>query len=172
MDTTSRSSVNTPFDAGADSSCLTGPAPGSSYGGYTIGFPGSGAVQFRCFVPSKLADSSAGSETIVACQCVKAIVAMRMITEELGHKQTAATPMSLDAKAVIDGTTMDRVSQQSRWLAARQAILRQMIADHITRLVKVNTDLHVPDIFTKPVTDPLRFRRLRDALLGSAHDAP
>ena len=76
--------------------------------------------------------------------------------------------MSLDAKAVIDGTTMDRVSQQSRWLAARQAILRQMIADHITRLVKVNTDLHVPDIFTKPVTDPLRFRRLRNALLGSA----
>ena len=92
---------------------------------------------------------------------------MRMITEELGHKQTAATPMSLDAKAVIDGTTMDRVSQQSRWLAARQAILRQMIADHITRLVKVNTDLHVPDIFTKPVTDPQRFRCLRDSLLGT-----
>ena len=43
-----------------------------------------------------------------------------------------------------------------------------MIADHITRLVKVNTDLHVPEIFTKPVTDPLRLRRLRDALLGSA----
>ena len=41
---------------------------------------------------------------------------------------------------------MDRVSQQSRLLAARQAILRQMIADHITRLVKVNTDLHAPNI--------------------------
>jgi len=157
----------TPFDAGADSSCLNGPLPGSSYGGYTVGFPGSGAVQFRCLVPSKLADSSAGSETIMACQCVKAIVAMRMLTEELGLKQHAPTPMSLDAKAVIDGTTMDRVSQQSRWLAARQAILRQMIADHITRLVKVNTNLHVPDIFTKPVTDPQRFRCLRDSLLGT-----
>jgi len=104
----------------------------------------------------------------MACQCVKAIVAMRMLTEELGLKQHAPTPMSLDAKAVIDGTTMDRVSHQSRWLAARQAILRLMIADYITCLVKVNTDLHVPDIFTKPVTDPLRLRRLRDALLGSA----
>jgi len=124
-------------------------------------------VQFRCFVPSKLADSSAGSETIVACQCVKAIVAMRMITEELGHKQTAAAPMSLDAKAVIDGTAMDRVSQPPRWLAARQAILRQMIADRITRLVKVNTNLHVPGIFTKPMTDPQRFQCLRDSLLGT-----
>jgi len=62
--------------------------------------------------------------------------------------------MSLDAKAVIDGITMDRVSQPSRWLFARQAILRQMIADRITRLVKVDTNLHVPDIFTKPVSDP------------------
>jgi len=43
-----------------------------------------------------------------------------------------------------------------------------MIADHITCLVKVNINLHVPDIFTKPVTDPLRLRRLREALLGSA----
>ena len=95
----------TPFRAGAGSSCLNGPLPGSSYGGYTTGFPGSGTVQFRCLVPSKLADNSAGSETIMACQCVKAIVAMRMLTEELGLKQHAPTPMSLDAKAVIDGTT-------------------------------------------------------------------
>jgi hypothetical protein len=104
----------------------------------------------------------------MACQCVKAIVAMRMLTEELGLKQHAPTPMSLNAKAVIDSSKMDRVSQQPRWLAARQATLRQMIADHITCLVKVSTDLHVPDFFTKPVTDPPRLRRLREALLGSA----
>jgi len=109
----------TPFRAGSYSSCLNGPLPGSSYGGYAIGFPGSGSVQFRCLVPSKLADSSAGSETIMACQCVKAIFAMRMLTEELELKQHAPTPMSLDAKAVIDGIMMDRVSHQSRWLAAR-----------------------------------------------------
>ena len=29
---------HTPFAAGADSSCLNGPVPGSSYGGYCIGF--------------------------------------------------------------------------------------------------------------------------------------
>ena len=44
---------------------------------------------------------------------------MRMLTEELELKQHAPTPMSLDAKAVIDGIMMDRVSHQSRWLAAR-----------------------------------------------------
>ena len=137
-----------------------------SYGGYCIGFPDSGAFQFQCFVPGKLADSSAAAEAIVACHCVKAIVAARMLAEELGLKQCTPTPLAMDASAVIDGAKMERVSRTSRWLAARQAILREMIAGHITRLVKVGTDTHNPDIFTKPVADALRFRLLRDGLLG------
>ena len=156
----------TPFVAAADSSCLNGPTPGSSYGGFSIGFPNSGAVLIRCLVPSKLADSSAGSEAILACVCVKAIVAMRMMTEELGFTQTAPTPMEMDAQAVIDGSTMERVSRASRWLAARQAIFRQMIQDGIMHLVKVPTEGHRPDILTKPITDPARFELLRNGLLG------
>ena len=42
-----------------------------------------------------------------------------------------------------------------------------MIAAHLTRLVKVDTDVHTADIFTKPVTDSVRFRLLRAGLLGS-----
>jgi hypothetical protein len=41
-----------------------------------------------------------------------------------------------------------------------------MTAAHLTRLVKADTDTHIPDIFTKPVTGPVRFRMLRDGLLG------
>ena len=73
----------------------------------------------------------------------------------------------MGASAVIDGAEMERVSRASRWLAARQAILREMIAAHLTRLVKVDTVVHTSDIFTKPVTDPVRFRLLRAGLLGS-----
>ena len=156
---------HTPFAAGADSSCLNGPVPGSSYGGFCIGFPGSGAFQFQCFVPGKLADSSAGAEAIVACHCVKAIVAARMLAEELGLKQLEPTPLAMDASAVIDGAKMERVSRASRWLAARQAILREMIAAHLTRLVKVDTEAHTADISTKPLTDPVRFSMLRAGLL-------
>jgi len=44
---------------------------------------------------------------------------MRMLMEELGLKQHAQTPMSLDVKAAIDDTTMGCVSHQPRWLAVR-----------------------------------------------------
>ena len=83
---------HTPFAAGAGSSCLNGPVPGSSYGGYCIGFSGSGAFQFQCFVPGKPADSPAGAGAIVAYHCVRAIVAARMLAEELGLKQPGPTP--------------------------------------------------------------------------------
>ena len=52
-------------------------------------------------------------------------------------------------------------------LAARQATLREMIAAHLTRLVKVDKDVHTADIFTKPVTDPGQFRLLGAGLPGS-----
>ena len=61
---------------------------------------------------------------------------------------------------------MGRVSQPSRWLAARQAIFRQIIESGIMLLVKVPTDGHRPDILTKPVTELARFELLRDGLLG------
>jgi hypothetical protein len=89
-----------------------------------------------------------------------------MLAGELGLKQLDLIPLAMDASAVIDGAEMGRVSRAPRWLAAHQATLREMIAAHLTRLVKVDTDTHIPDIFTKPVTDPVRFRMLRDGLLG------
>ena len=41
-----------------------------------------------------------------------------------------------------------------------------MIANNITRLVKVPTGKHIPDIFTKPITDPEHYGLLRGGLLG------
>ena len=58
------------------------------------------------------------------------------------------------------------MDKPSRWLAARQAIFRQMIEDGIMLLVKVPTDGHRPGILTKPATELARFELFRDGLLG------
>ena len=59
----------TSIAATANSSCLNVPEPGpstwSSYGGYSIRFPDSGAVQTGCFVPSIFPGSSDGLEAIL-----------------------------------------------------------------------------------------------------------
>jgi hypothetical protein len=91
---------------------------------------------------------------------------MRMLCAELNLKQPEPTPLAMDAQAVLDGAKMGRVTRASRWMAARLAILRQMIANNVTRLVKVPTGTHIPDIFTKPITDPEHYGLLSGGLLG------
>jgi hypothetical protein len=118
-------------------------------------------------VPRKLADSSMGSELIMSCLVSKAVIVARMQLVEVGMKQLGPTLTAMDANAVMQGAEMDRISKQSRWLAARLAILRQTIGDGQIRLIKVLSAVQVPDIFTKGITDREKFQQLRDYLLGT-----
>ena len=52
------------WEACVDSSCINHES-GGSYGGYVFGYPGSGAFAWKCLVPAKLTDSTAGSELIM-----------------------------------------------------------------------------------------------------------
>jgi hypothetical protein len=81
---------------------------------------------------------------------VKAIAGMRMVLEQPDLKEHTPTPKAMDAKVVIDGTKMNRVTKATRWLAARKAILKQIIEDHVLRLAKASTVTHVPGLCTKP----------------------
>jgi hypothetical protein len=75
-------------------------------GGYTIFFEGSGVVIAEYFSPRKLADSSAGSELIMATWAAKAIIGLCMLQRELRLGPTGATPLELDATAVLSGASL------------------------------------------------------------------
>ena len=112
----------------------------ASMGGYTIFFEGLGVVIAECFSPKKLADSSAGSELIMATWAAKAIIGLRMLQRELRLGPTGATPLELDATAVLSGATMETVTRKQRFNAARLGMLRQWALDAALRLVKVGTE--------------------------------
>ena len=87
------------FDANSDSSCINcessdeGVPSGmadvpnrvaaASMGEYSLFFQDSGVVVAECFSPRKLADSSAGSELIMASWAGKAIIAFRIRHREI-----------------------------------------------------------------------------------------
>jgi hypothetical protein len=52
---------------------------------------------------------------------------------------------------VLDGVAMDRVSRESRYLAAKLSMLRQAVANGVIKLTKIATELNPADIFTKPL---------------------
>ena len=130
----------------------------ASYGGFALFFEGSGAFSVERFSPRRLADSSAGSELIMATWAGKSIIAFQMLERELGIVRAHPTVLEIDASAAIDGAIMDKVSRQQRFQAARLAMLRQWVADRIFRLQKTNTDHMRADILTKPVNPLAKFQ--------------
>jgi hypothetical protein len=154
----------------ADSSALNGEG-GHSWGGYGIGQPGSGLTHFRVLCPKQLADSSGGNELITAVLALKEVIAERIGQAELGTLPGRATDLHLDAKVVLDGVAMDRVSRESRYLAAKLSMLREAVANGVIKLTKIGTEFNPADIFTKPLVGEA-LARARGLVLGHPPGEP
>ena len=153
------------FAACSDSSLINGPVTSvdmpdiaaSSYGGFALFFPGSGAFSVECLSSRRLADSSAGSELIMATWAGKSIVAFRILARELGVLRPFPTELQIDASAVTDGVAMEKVSHRQRFQAARLGMMRSWVADNVLRLLKTHTADMRADILSKPVSPSAAF---------------
>ena len=141
--------------------------------GYSLWFHDSGVLIAECFSPRKLADSSAGSELIIASWAGKGIIAFRMLHKEIFGVSGDAlepTPLELDASAVVEGAGMERVSRKSRFNAACLAMLRQLVQDRTLCLTKTGTNDIRSVIFSKVVYPVEKFRELASLVLTGPKD--
>jgi hypothetical protein len=139
-------------------------------GGYSIWFHDSGVVVAECFSPRKLADSTAGSELIMASWAGKAIIGFRMLHNEIFGGALAPTVLELDASAVMDSAVMERVTRKQRFNAARLAMLRQWAEDDTLVFEKVGSADMRSDIFSKAVYPAEKFRELAALVLTGRKD--
>ena len=91
---------------------------------------GGGVIAWRCSAPPQGDDSSGASELRMATLAYKYLLAALLLLAELrvGVTPSGPTPFYLDAQAVLDGTTCERLAKKSRWMAMRYAMLRWGIA--------------------------------------------
>ena len=87
----------------------------------------------------------------------------------MGVTPTVATTICTDAKAVTDGSALERLKPSTRFLAANYAMLRCGIACRAILLQRVDAADQLADILTKPVVGA-EFRRLRALVLGLPQD--
>jgi hypothetical protein len=103
------------------------PAAGvrSGAGAPIIGACG-GALAWRCLIRYEGDDSSGAAELRLATLAYKYTLAARFLLTELdvGCAPSMPTPFHLDAQAVLDGTSCERLAKGSRWMAMRYAMLR------------------------------------------------
>ena len=97
----------------------------------------------------------------------KYTVAIRTLQRELrlGVEPTQPTPIITDAKAVTDGSHLERITRATRWLAAKYAMIRWGMACRAIVLARVASEDQVADIVTKPISGRA-FYELRARVLG------
>ena len=132
---------------------------------------GGGAIAWRCSAPPQGDDSSGASELRMATLAYKYLLAALLLLDELhvGVTPSGPTPFYLDAQAVLDGTTCERLAKKSRWMAMRYAMLRWGIACGTINPRKLPSARNPSDGLTKCLVGRA-FENARARLLG--HPVP
>ena len=113
------------------------------------------------------AGGTAAAELHATTVALKYTVAIRTLQCELDLEvaPTEPTPLYTDAQAVTDGSSMERMTRATRWLAAKYAMVRWGIACRAITLGQVSSEDMVADIVTKAIVGT-RFYSLRARVLG------
>ena len=153
--------------------CFTDSSHGNGEDG--LGFAGivimtrgeGGALGWKVMLPPNGFDSTGAAELHATTVALKYTVAIRTLQSELelGVAPTEPTPIYTDAQAVTDGSSMERMTRATRWLAAKYAMIRWGMACRAITLGQVSSEDMVADILTKAIAG-VRFYSLRARVLG------
>jgi hypothetical protein len=155
------------FTCSTDSSHGNG-EDGLGFAGLVIMTRGEGgALGWKVMLPPNGFDSTAAAELHATTVALKYTVAIRTLQSELelGVAPTEPTPLYTDAQAVTDGSSMERMTRATRWLAAKYAMIRWGTACRAIALGQVSSEDMVADIVTKAIVGA-RFYSLRARVLG------
>ena len=138
-----------------------------SWGGYAMGYEGSGLMDWRSFNPRKLSDSTGGSELIQGAAAMKALLGWRILFRGLRQAQEPPSELFVDASATIAGSDpeLEKVPREMKYMAVRYAMLREAQNVGAARLVKVHTTVNPSDLMTKPIVGK-QFEFLRGIVMG------
>ena len=139
------------FEFFVDSSLINGPDAGS-LGGYVGCFPRSGAFAWRTLCHRSAVDSSMGAELLFAVTAGKAVLGWRMLARELEQASRGPTTLHIDASAVLGALERNVVTRESRFLAARLAMLREMTQVALVAK-KIATGDNIADAMTKALKE-------------------
>ena len=121
-----------------------------SQSGYVFTLNG-GAVVWRSFKQNTLADSTTEVEYIVASEASKEAVWIKKFLEEVGVVPSAMNPMALycDNSGAIAQAKEPRSHMKTKHIECKYHIIWQYVEKGLVKVLKVHTDLNVPDPMTK-----------------------
>ena len=115
---------------------------------------------------SMVCQSTSEAEFVAANECVKDILWLRGMLEEIGFPPKFPSIVFEDNQATIAMIKNHIVSARNRHFCIRMAWLREQAAANVVKFVYVPSKQNIADIFTKLLPEQ-QFKHLRDMLLSS-----
>ncbi|CAN0136990.1 unnamed protein product [Heterosigma akashiwo] len=122
-------------------------------------------IEWKSLKQSLVALSTAESEYIaLTYTIIKHVLLQRVQLCHVGYEQQGPTPVfvnNISAMHIAEGATKSSKFIDLRWHFIRDAIARGEV-----KVVHIDTEHNISDLFTKPLGSP-RFQMLREQLLGT-----
>ena len=128
---------------------------------------GSSGVVIKSTKQKHVADSSAEAELMALHECVKYLIYIMSIYEELGYKQVGV-PVQQDNQAVIKLSNSEPINfkGRSKFINRKYFSVHEYVTNGDIELIYVGTDTNVADFLTKSLSGT-KFRRFRIDIMGS-----
>ena len=129
---------------------------------------GSSGVLIKSIKQKHVADSSAEAELMALHECVKHLIYIVSIYEELGYPQLGV-PVMQDNQAVIKLSNTEPINfkGRSKFINRKYFGVHEYVTSGEIELVYVGTDTNVADFLTKALTGG-KFKRFRIDILGTS----
>ena len=128
----------------------------TSWGGFSLAFARgadrSGSIIFSSSTPNSVTEATDVAELHQAVRVTKVVIGARILLRELHMPPDAPTTVFTDARVLIDGTNCRKVTNASKWVSTRFAMVRWAQQSKAITLTKIAGALNPSDIYTKPLT--------------------
>ena len=129
-----------------------------------------GPISWKSRFQKSLALSSMESEYYAMGDAAKEAKSLRLVYNEVNRfleqeDLMAPTPIHGDGQSAMDLSNNPVQPRRSRHIDLKHHFIRVLVADGVTKFVKIASSDNLADIFTKPLSK-FQFQKLRDILLG------
>ena len=128
-----------------------------------------GNVSATSRLDRKVSTSTGQAETYALQELCKEIIWIRLLLDELGHRQVSSTPCFTDNDGVLIQATKAVNHAMAKHYRIAQAFIRMLATNKEVIVKRVGTVDNPADIFTKPLPKP-SFQQHRLAIMGPQDD--
>jgi hypothetical protein len=116
----------------------------------TIGSTGAPFLSKSYALDDIATDPAAAEYMAVGLVPVKLALRFRNFLASIGFSQDLPTPVFTDNQPVIDMSISHTIPRKSRYMESRHHFIREQVARGTLKLIKRDTNVHGPDLGTKP----------------------